>query len=86
MDDMNNNTHTHTEEGNILKNCMGFMYVWAGEGVGNFQPVHCNVHIHDYSFYSTLTAKFLMETNQVIKAHSTLCQYYHATTIWGMGV
>lgn len=63
---------------------MGFLYVWVGDGVGSFQTVHCNVH--DYSCYSTLTAKFLMETNQVIKARSTLCQYYHATNIWGVGV
>jgi len=65
---------------------MGFLYVWVGDGVGSFQTVHCNVHVYDYSYYSTLTAKFLMETNQVIKARSTLCQYYHATNIWGMGV
>lgn len=54
---MNSKTHTNTQEGNILKNCMGLMYVWVGDGVGSFQPVHCNVHTHDYSYYSTLTAK-----------------------------
>ena len=79
-------THKNTQEGNIFKNCMGFLYVYVGDGVENLQPVRCNVHIPGYTYYSTLTAKFLMETNQVIKARSTLCQYYYATNIWGMGV
>jgi hypothetical protein len=87
MNDMNSKTHTNTQEENIFKKtALVFLYVWVGDGVGSFQPVHCNVHIHDYSYYSTLTAKFLMETNRVIKARSTLCQYYHATSIWGMGI
>lgn len=49
---------------------------------GTFKPVHCNTHTHDYSYCYALTANFLMETNQVIKARSTLSPYYHAREIW----
>jgi hypothetical protein len=58
----------------------GDIFRWGGRVFNLYTAIH--IHIRDYIYYCALTVTFLMETNQVIKARSTLSQYFRARDIW----